>query len=624
MKQYYEEVEKSVNELSGWLSTKFSEDDIQRVRSAYEFAKKAHNAQKRKSGVPYITHPVAVARIVAEELELGIEPIMAALLHDVVEDTKYKIEDIEEHFGKDVAFLVGVLTKKKKKTKGTSSKQVDNFKQILASLNYDIRALLIKLADRLHNMRTLESMRSDKQMKIAGETDYFYAPLANRLGLHPIKTELENLSFKYRSPKEYENLENNLAQDKETKAEQIQHFIGRVHEALAVAGLEARTELRWRKPHSVMRRMHETGREFHHVPGKHYLRIIYPDNLPISEKRNSLRIYSALTDYFKEQPGSVANYIDSPKANGNQSFHINLLSDHGTWEEVHISSERMVKNARLGCVAEQTEGNINRWLNKFKFILEDAAYHSQEIDFMDGVTMSFYNEDIQVYTPRGMRIILPKGATALDFAYELHTEIGKTAKYARINGRLCPVTTELATGDCVEIGTDEKVQMFPEWHGTVVTYKAKKHIGSYFSKKPKLKYILCDECMPIPGEEVVGFKDEEGSVTVHKRNCPAAIRSSSRHGDSIVDVDFTADEEFLFPVSIEFRGVDRYHLLSDLVACITDQLHLYMTKLFTETNDYIATCHIDLLVHSADELKAAMENISKLEGVDEVLRKKYV
>ncbi len=622
MEQYYEEIERSVDELCIWLGPRFSKEDIVRVREAYEFAKKAHSHQKRQSGEPYITHPVAVARIVAEELELGIEPIMAAFLHDVVEDTKYKIDDIRQHFGRDVAYLVGVLTKKKKKGR-SSSKQIDNFKQILKSLEYDIRALLIKIADRLHNMRTLESLQSDKQMKIAGETDYFYAPLANRLGLHPIKTELENLSFKYRSPKEYEDLENNLAMDKETKNEQIQAFIAKVHEALDSAGLKARTELRWRMPHSVLRRMHSSGREFHHVEGKHYLRIIYPDNLPVSEKRNSLRIYSALTDYFKEQPGSVANYIDSPKANGNQSFHINLLSDHGTWEEVHISSERMVRNARLGCVAEQTEGNIIKWLDKFKSVLEDAAYHSQEIDFMDGVTMSFYTEDIQAYTPRGMRIILPKGATALDFAYELHTEVGRSAKFARINGHLVPVTTKLATGDCVEIGTDENVQMFPEWQDAVVTYKAKKNIGSYFSKKPKLAYILCEECSPIPGEEVIGFKDEDGGITVHKRNCPAAIRASSRYGDSIVGVDFAANEDFLFPVTIAIRGLDRYHLLSDLVVCITDQLHLYMTKLYTETNDYIATCHIDLLVHSADELKAAMENISKLEGVDEVIRYNY-
>lgn len=617
MENYDLKINKSLEELISNLSSRLSEQDLERVRSAYELAKDAHSHQRRRSGEPYITHPLAVARIVAEELELGTEPIMAAFLHDVVEDSSYTIEDIKAHFGEDVAYLVGVVTKQKKQSY-ESSKQIDNFRQILSSLEYDIRALLIKLADRLHNMRTLSSMKAEKQMKIAGETDYFYAPLANRLGLYHVKTELENLSFRYRCPKQYSELESMLENDKTTKDGQIKEFIDKIHQALESNGLEARTELRWRMPHSVWRKMRSSNTDFSHVEGKHYIRVIYPDNLPVSEKRASLRIYSALTDYFKEQPGSVSNYIDSPRANGNQSFHVKLLSDVGTWEEIHISSERMVRNSRLGAAAESSEGNIKTWLDKFKSILEDAVQHSQEIDFMDGVTMSFYNEDIQVYTPKGKRIILPKGATALDFAYEVHTEVGKSAKFARVNGNLCSVKTVLKGGDCVEIGIDKGTYPLPEWQNSVKTYKAKRSLRTYFSHLPKLKYDLCDECHPLPGEEVIGFKDEHGRITLHKRNCAKAIRLASRHGDSIVDVDFDSSQDFVYPVSILIKGVDRYHLLSDLVDCITEQLHLYMLRLETTTEDYIASCTIDFLVHSAAELEAAMSRIAAIDSVDEV------
>lgn len=617
MENYDLIIRQSLEELISNLSTRLPQQDLDRIRAAYALARDAHSRQRRKSGEPYIIHPLAVARIVAEELELGTEPIMAAFLHDVVEDTAYTIEDIKNHFGEDVAYLVGVVTKQKKKTY-ESSKQIDNFRQILSSLEYDIRALLIKLADRLHNMRTLSSMKAEKQMKIAGETDYFYAPLANRLGLYHVKTELENLSFRYRCPRQYMELESLLNNDKVSKNSQIEAFMEKIHQALVSNNLEARTELRWRMPHSVWRKMRSSNSDFSHVEGKHYIRVIYPDNLPVSEKRASLRIYSALTDFFKEQPGSVSNYIDSPRANGNQSFHVKLLSDFGTWEEIHISSERMVRNSRLGAAAESSEGNIKTWLDKFKSILEDAVQHSQEIDFMDGVTMSFYNEDIQVYTPKGRRIILPKGATALDFAYEVHTEVGRSAKFARVNGNLCSLKTILKGGDCVEIGTDRNTKPFPEWQNSVKTYKAKRSLRTYFSHLPRLKYDLCEECNPLPGEEVIGFKDEYGRITVHKRNCPKAIRLASHHGDSIVDVNFESNPEFSYPVSIEVKGVDRYHLLSDLVDCITEQLHLYMLRLETTTEDYIASCTIDFLVHSAGELESAMTRIAAIDSVDEV------
>jgi GTP pyrophosphokinase len=621
MQDYDILIDNSVEELINNLKNRLKEEDLQRIRAAYELAKEAHKPQRRKSGEPYIIHPVAVARIVAEELELSTESIMAAFLHDVVEDTPYTIEDINDHFGEDVSYLVNVLTKKKTHTHVQgSSKQIDNFRQILASLEYDIRALLIKLADRLHNMRTLDSMLPSKQMKIAGETDYFYAPLANRLGLYHVKTELENLSFKYRCPKEYSLLEGMLEHDKQARNEQIGQIIAKIHTALDANELTARTELRWRMPHSVWRKMRSTNSDFNHVEGKHYIRIIYPDNLSISEKRMSLKIYSALTDFFKEQPGSVSNYIDSPRANGNQSFHVKILSDYGTWEEIHISSERMVRNSRLGCAAESREGNIMNWLDKFKSILEDAAHHSQEIDFMDGVTMSFYNEDIQAYTPKGKRIILPKGATALDFAYELHTHIGKFAKVAYINGKLTSLITPLKSGDCVEIGTDEEVSLHQDWVNKVVTYKAKRNMRTYFASKPKLDFIRCTECRPIPGDEVIGFKDDEGKIHLHRRNCPVAIKMASRHGDSILPVNFEESPDFMYHVRLSIRGIDRYHLFSDLVGCISEKLKLSMERVVSDAKDNVATCEIDFDVHSISELEEAIASISAIKGVEEVSR----
>ena len=439
-------IQSSADELFQRMSLREDPQDIARLRAAFEFAREAHSPQKRKSGEPYIIHPVNVARIVAEELELGADPVIAAFLHDVVEDTPYTIDDIRERFGDEVAFLVGVVTKEKKDIY-VHSKQVDNFRQILASMQYDVRALLIKLADRLHNMRTLSSMKPDKQMKIAGETDYFYAPLANRLGLYHVKTELENLSFRYRCPREFALLEKLLAEEFENERPQIEAFTSKIECLLAAKGIEAYTEVRYRKPYSIWMKMHARGCDFAHVDTKYYVRVIYRNREPWSEKDTSLRIYSILTDVFKERPGSVSNYIDAPKENGYQSFQVKLLNDKGKWEELHISSERMVRNGRLGCAAERTDENIQAWLDKFNDILKEVAGQEQGIDFMDGVTSSFYYDDIMVFTPKGRGLILPKGATALDFAFVIHSRIGEHAHYARINGKLSSVKTVLHRGD---------------------------------------------------------------------------------------------------------------------------------------------------------------------------------
>lgn len=615
---YTTQINESIASLFANMEQRISVEDMQRVRDAYALAAEAHKDQRRKTGEPYIIHPIAVARIVAEELELGANPVIAAFLHDVVEDTDYTIEDIRERFGDDVAFLVGVVTKQKKE-KYEKSKQVDNYRQILASVQYDVRAILIKLADRLHNMRTLDSMRPDKQMKIAGETDYFYAPLANRLGLYHIKSELENLSFRYRCPREYAEIEALLNKEKESNKEKLSGFVGKLAEIMEPwMYVWMYVELCYRTPYSIWRKMQDAGCDFEHVDGKYYFRIVYSRRQ--SEKKTTLDIYARLTDVFKERPGSVANYIDNPKENGYQSFHVNLLSDQGVWEEIHISSARMVRASRLGCAAERTEENISQWLEKFKSVLQDVAFHSKDMDYMDGVTASFYNDDIMVFTPKGKGIILPKGATALDFAYEIHSKIGQHAVYARINGKLMSVKTVLHRGDCVEIGTDENSRPDADWIDHVLTYKAKRHLRSYLSTVSDIEHQRCPNCHPLPGDEVIGFKADDGVITLHKRNCPTAIRMASQQGDSIVAVEFEENDKFLYPVRVQVRSVDRYHLLSDLIECITERLHLSINKLTTETIDRIAISSIDFDVHSAGELDAAIKLISTIKGVDEVYR----
>lgn len=618
-RMYEEKIQASVESIFAMLAKRLDEEQMKMVRAAYNFAAVAHKDQKRKTGEPYIIHPIAVARIVAEEMGLGANPVMAAFLHDVIEDCPYTIDDIRERFGDDVAFLVGVVTKQKK-AKYDKSKQVDNFRQILSSVQFDVRAILVKLADRLHNMRTLSSMRPDKQMKIASETDYFYAPLANRLGLYNVKTELENLSFRYRCPREYDKLEKQLAELQLAEKDDVDAFVAKAQEILAANDIEARIELRMRSPYSIWRKMQAHGCDFHHVDGKHYLRIIYNADGLHEEKKMSLHIYSVLSDNFKERPCSVVNYINAPKENGYQSFHVKVLNTQGTWEEIHISSERMIRNNRFGCTAERTEENVKAWLEKFKEVLKDIAFHTNEMDYMDGVTASFYYDNIIAFTPKGRCIVLPKDATALDFAFEIHTQVGLHAVYARVNGKLSSVKTVLHRGDCVEIGTADDAMPEADWLGHVLTYKAKRSLGSFFANRPVMEYKRCTCCHPLPGDEVIGFKGANGKITLHKRNCPSAIRLASEQGDSIVAVNFEEDDRFLFPVRICIRGVDRHHLLSDVVACVTEKQNLSISKLVTETKDRIVETTVDFEVHSAEELQQAIDSIGEINNVDEVAR----
>ena len=621
MQQNYDKIiEQRAERVFSIMKLRVASGDLDRLRAAFNLARKAHASQKRKTGEPYILHPIAVATIAAEELNLGTNPVIACFLHDVVEDTDYTLEDIERRFGEDVAFLVKVVTKQKK-DKYEMSKQLDNFKQMLVSVQYDIRALLVKLADRLHNMRTLSSMRPDKQMKIAGETDYFYAPLANRLGLYTVKTELENLSFRFRCPHEYNEISTAIARDEAFQRERLGHFCDDIRAILRQEGIHAEVYVEYRKPYSLWRKMHKFGDDFNHLKYRHFTEVVFETPQDISEKNMALKIYSMLTDRFKEKPGGISNYIDSPKENGYQSYHVKLLASFGRWQEVHISSERMIRDSQLGCVASRNEDNIWQWIKKFRMVLRDIAARGQEGEsFIEEVVRSFYNDDIMTFTPQGKPIVLPQRATVMDFAFEVHTELGLHAKYARINNQLlASVKTRLHRGDIVEVFTDPDIHPTDEWLDTALTYKARRAITNYLKQQPRPLYRRCPDCNPMPGEEVIGFKDSDGNITLHKRDCPIAIRLASQKGDNIVSVEFKPDDT-LYPVTINIRAVDRYHLLIDLVDCITNDLNLSIDTLHSVSEDAIVTCSITFSVHSFTELQSIMRHISIIPGVDEVKR----
>ena len=617
MENYDKIVEERAQHVFDVMATRADKEDLERLRKAFEFAKDAHSHQRRKSGEPYILHPIAVATIAASELNLDVNSVIAAFLHDVVEDTPHTLEEIEEKFGEDVAFLVKVVTKQKKE-KYEMSKQLDNFKQMLNSVEYDVRALLVKLSDRLHNMRTLSSMRTDKQMKIAGETDYFYAPLATRLGLYDVKTELENLSLKFRCPQEYDHIEKKIAEDEASMRTKLQTFIDEISTLLSSNGIKARVFYEYRKPYSLWRKMHKYGDDFEHLKYRHFVDIVFKEEEGVTEKATTLKIYSLLTDRFKEKPGGISNYIDSPKENGYQSFHLKLLADYGRWEEVHISSERMVRNSRYGCLSDRSEGNIRRWINKFRGVLKDIAQHGQDgSNFIENVVASFYNDDIMTFSPQGKPVILPQKATPIDFAFDIHSQLGLHAKYCRINGRLASIKQPLHRGDIVEIFTDPGSHPEEDWLDHCVSYKARRAITSYLSKRKKPQYERCMHCHPIPGEEVIGFKHPFRKIEVHKRDCSVAIKMASQMGDNIVAVDWHPDEH-IYPVELVITCIDRPHMIIDIMDCISNSLKLSVASLNTSTVDSIVTLTLRLGVHDYKELQTIMQAINSIPDVEEV------
>jgi GTP pyrophosphokinase len=610
--------------------------DLERIKQAYEYAYKAHENQKRKNGEPYILHPIAVARIVNEEIGLGTNSIIASLLHDVVEDTSHTLDEIKELFGDDIAFLVGGLTKEKKEEYELSM-QVDNIRKMLMTIQYDIRALLIKLADRLHNMRTLASMPLRKQMKITGETDFFFAPLANRLGLYRVKTELENLSFRFRSPEEYNKIKNILegyAQDTEPIRSR---FVAPIEKLLKEQGIDAQVTQDIRSVYSIWKHMKQKQVPFRRLESIYVFNIVFEPNMEstcaVSEKNQCLQIYSLLTDLYLEKVGSFHNYIDNPKANGYEALHCMFMTEHGTWAEVHIRSTRMETAAVRGCVVKRDKnvgiGGVGAWVEEFRGTLKDMVYRDsfgKDGFFLEGVKANLYSDDIRVFTPQGEQILLPNNASALDFAYAIHSEIGNQALFARVNGMLCSVKTVLKRGDRVEIGTSEDMMPHKDWLDAVVTYKAKSCIRSALRKQnisiTPSRYVFAKCCSPLPGDELLGFEAQDGSdkVYVHTRNCELAIQLSTEYGETIVDVDIEADERTYYPAIIHTFGVDRKGITFEISQVISEEWKMNINNMTVTTKDELFECDIYLEVRSAQELNQMISRLESILGVEDVRR----
>lgn len=454
---------------------------VEIIERAYRFAKKAHGGIRRRSGEPYILHPIAVAKIVSQEIGLGSTSICAALLHDVVEDTDYTVEDIERQFGKKIAQIVDGLTKISGGIFGDkASVQAENFRKLLLTMSEDIRVVLIKMADRLHNMRTLGSMAPNKQYKIAGETLYIYAPLAHRLGLFEIKTELEDLSFKYEHPSEYARIAD-LIRESEAKRDAVYNdFSAPIKESLNKMGLKYDAKARLKSVYSIWRKMETKHVPFEEVYDLYAMRIIFDCEDQAQEKAMCWQIYSAITDLYRLHPDRTRDWISVPKANGYQALHLTVMGPDGNWIEVQIRSRRMDEIAEKGFAAHwrykignesDEESELNVWLRTIKDILEDP--NPNAIDFLDTLKLNLFSSEIVVFTPKGELITLPAGSTVLDMAYELHSHLGDKCIAGKVNHKLVPISHKLMSGDQVEVLTSQNQKPKPEWMAFLATAKAR-------------------------------------------------------------------------------------------------------------------------------------------------------
>jgi len=465
-------------------------EDKKLIRKAFDVAMDAHKDQRRKSGEAYFFHPIAVAKIVASEIGLGATAIAAALLHDVVEDTLITIEDIEKMFGAKVAQLVEGLTKISKVQKEMNvSMQAENFRKMLFTLNDDVRVILIKIADRLHNMQTLDNMDDYKQVKIASETLYIYAPLAHRLGLYKIKNKLEDLGLKYTEPEIYNDIVSKLKETKEEQDAYIKDISDVLKKALDVEKLDYIIKGRPKSIYSIYRKMKAQGVGFDEVYDKFALRIVYKSN-PHDEKFLAWKIYSIVTDYYRPSPSRLRDWISSPKTTGYEALHITVMGPKGRWVEVQIRSERMDEIAEKGYAAHykykqggSEDSGLDVWLNLLKEALENPETNA--VDFVEDFKMNLYSKEIFVFTPKGEIKSLPKGATSLDFAFSIHSEIGIRTRGTRVNGKLVPLNHELKSGDQIEIITSQYQKPTINWLDYVTTSRAKNKIKNVLNENTK-------------------------------------------------------------------------------------------------------------------------------------------
>jgi GTP pyrophosphokinase len=459
------------------------------IRKAFNVALDAHKNMRRKSGEPYILHPIAVARICAEEIGLGATSIIAALLHDTVEDTDITLEEVESMFGKKVAKIIDGLTKISGFVDNTQSIQAENFRKILLTMADDVRVILIKLADRLHNMRTLDSMKKDKQLKIASETEYLYAPLAHRLGLYSIKTELEDLSLKFREPAAYAEIVAKLEKTQAVRKRFINRFILPIKQQLDKEGFNYTIKSRDKSIHSIWKKIHQKNVPFDEIYDIFAIRIILESDLE-KEKSDCWRAYSIVTDYYQPNPDRLRDWISTPKANGYESLHTTVMSPTGKWVEVQIRTKRMDEIAERGYAAHwkykensAQESGLDIWLNRIRELLENPEPNA--LDFIDDFKLNLFSEEIFVFTPKGDLKTLPQGATALDFAFDIHTKVGEHCIGAKVNNKLVPLSHKLNSGDQVEIITSKKQKPKEDWLKFVITARAKSKIKDALKEEKK-------------------------------------------------------------------------------------------------------------------------------------------
>ncbi len=491
-----------------------TKEDTRLVRKAFDLALEAHKDMRRKSGEPYIYHPISVARICAEEMGLDISAIVCALLHDTVEDTHITLEDIEDMFGERARKIINGLTKIPEVFDENASIQAENFRKMILTISDDFRVVLIKLADRLHNMRTLDSMPADKQLRIASETKFLYAPLAHRFGLYSIKTELEDLSLKYCEPEVYLLIQNQLKSTQDVRARFIRRFMSPIRDVLLHEGYIFDIKARTKSISSIWRKMQSKEVPFEEVFDVFAIRIII-ETPPELEKPDCWRIYSIVTDFYQPSPDRLRDWISTPRANGYESLHTTVMSPQGRWVEVQIRSKRMDEIAEKGLAAhykykelKSDESKFDRWISEVRALLENPDTNA--LDFVDEFKLNLFNDEIYIFTPKGELRVLPIGATILDFAYDIHTDIGDKCIGAKVNNRLVPLSYQLNNGDQLEIITSSKQKPNEDWLKFVVSARAKQKIKASLNEERKL--IASD------GKEILDRKFKQYNLKFNAEN----------------------------------------------------------------------------------------------------------
>ncbi len=706
---------------------------VELITKAFNFARQAHKGVRRHSGEPYIMHPLEVATIVCKEIGLGSTSICAALLHDVVEDTDYTVEDIRNLFGDRIAEIVNGLTKISGGVFGAhASEQAENFKKLLLTMSEDIRVILIKIADRLHNMRTLEFMPTNKQYKIAGETLYIYAPIAYRLGLSKIKTELENLSFRYEHPEEYAKIEKLIENTQRNRDILYKEFTSPICSELDAMGLNYRIIGRVKSPYSIWNKMQKKHVAFEDIFDILAVRIIFTPREGKDENNECFNIYIALTKLYNAHPDRLRDWVNKPRTNGYKALHATFMSKRGEWIEVQVRSEKMNEVAEKGIAAHWKYKNagdssddeqLENWLHTIKEILDDPQPNA--LDFLNTIKLNLYATEIFVFTPKGDIKTMPQNCTALDLAYSIHTFLGNHCIGAKVNHRLVPLNHQLQSGDQVEIITSNAPRVDESWLSFVTTAKArakilaalrrkqrlfmrdgeeilnkfleKENLGNYtgnieklwklhnlkdkdalltaigegvitlgsddkdallgnkkfsfqslfsFGKEKKKdekevttfdtidrkvpinltdeniknNYIIADCCHPIPGDDVLGYYDDDKHITIHKRSCPVANTLKSSHGDKILAVKWDTHKKLNFIVPIQIKGIDNLGVLNEITAITSGEFNASIQKLHLESSDGIFEGTFWVNVHDVEDVKNLCASLKKIESIKTIAR----